>query len=430
MSASDEAMKLRAPGEWPPDDRATPAAAGTLAIAFFGYDRTDTTIMKRTLALRAAGAAVVGFMFRRRRGMEAPELPFPVVELGTTIDRNYLRRLPVLLGGLIRVLRHRDMLRASDVIYARNLDMLALAVAARALTRERAAIVYEVLDVRPILQGTGFTSRVMRSVERWLMRRSSLLVVSSPGYIERYFAPFHQYVGPHFLLENKLDADRVRGLQALGTAPEPGEPWVIGWFGVLKCRRSLELLTRLAATLGDRVRIVMRGIVSETDIPAALLEGTCSRHSNMHYGGPYAGLRDLPHVYGAVHLTWAADFLDPAGNSAWCLPNRLYEGGYFDVPALALERTATGDMIEREGLGWVLAEPLDETVLSFLERLTPAAYREKRRTLATKDRSLFVDHIDTAGLVQLLQRLARAPDRHYSVEVEREATRKHGEAPR
>lgn len=381
--------------------------ASVLRIAFFGYDRTDTTVLKRTLAFHAVGASITGFMFRRARGMEAPELPYPVIDLGTTVDRNYLRRLPALGRGLVRIVRNRHLLRRCGVIYARNLDMLALAVAARALGGPRAAIVYEVLDVRPILRGTGTVSRAMRAIERWLMRRASLLVVSSPAYITQYFEPHHHHRGPHVVLENKLDAARVQALGALRTAPEPGQPWNVGWFGVLKCRRSLDLLTRLAARLGDRVRIIMRGIPSETDVPRALIEDTCRRHPNMVFGGPYASPRDLPRIYGEVHLTWAADFLDPTGNSAWCLPNRLYEGGNFGIPALALAGTATGDMIERTGLGWTIDEPLEDTVPSFLDGLTPAAYREMCHDLQSKDRSIFIDFTDTADLIHRMEVLAK-----------------------
>ncbi len=188
--------------------------------------------------------------------------------------------------------------------------------------------------------------------------------------------------------------------------PVPPPPWVIGWFGVIKCRRSLEILTRVADAMGDRVRIVVRGILSENDVPAALMAETCRRHPNMEFAGRYANPADLARIYGEVHLVWAADFLDAGGNTDWCLPNRLYEGCLHDVVAIASRGTATGRMIETLGLGWTLAEPLEETAPAFVRALEPAAYAEVRARIRRLPRAHFVDETDTRDLVEVLRRLA------------------------
>jgi succinoglycan biosynthesis protein ExoL len=390
------------------------AAAGSLApaaqprqtIAFFAHDSLESTVIKRTRSFQAHGAHVVGFMFRREREgrQSAPE--WENIDLGATVDRNYLARLPRLLLGIVKAASHARLLRRCDAIYARNIDMLLVAVLTKALTGAKAPVVYEVLDVRRIFLGAGLASRFFRWAERGLMRSARLLVVSAPDYISEYFEPAHGFRGRWFLLENKLPKQAVLSgaLQPRPPRP-PGPPWVIGMFGVLKCARSFDILCRLAERLGDSVSIYLRGTLSETDISPDMMRDACRRHPNVIYDGPYSNPKDLPDIYGRVHFIWAADFLDPGGNSEWCLANRLYEGGLMGAVMLAGRGNATGRMVEREGLGFTLAEPLEEEAASFLRKLTPEDYLAARARVKAAERSLFVDETDTARLMEIMRDL-------------------------
>ncbi|WP_125461542.1 MULTISPECIES: glycosyltransferase [Rhodomicrobium] len=380
---------------------AMPGAEPGPLIAFFGHDSAESTVIKRARGFQASGARVMGFMFRREREGRDAAPEWDNVDLGTTVDRNYLERLPKLLLGVIRAVRRRALLRQCDAIYARNLDMLLVAVLAKALTGAKAPIAYEVLDVRRVFLGDGLASRLFRWAERRLMAGSSLLVVSAPDYIRHYFEPRQNYTGRWFLLENKLPAAAFPEGGALpqGGLP-PGPPWVIGMFGVLKCARSMAILTHLAERLGDKVAITLRGIPSETDIPAETIRAAAARLPNLTFEGPYVNPRDLAEIYSKVHFIWTADFLDPGGNSEWCLANRLYEGGLMGAVMIAASGNATGDMVEREHLGFTLAEPLEEEAVRFLETLTEDEYTAARHSVRHADPALFIDTTDTARLVR------------------------------
>lgn len=370
-------------------------------IAFFGHDRRDSAIAKRVKAFERHGSRVVRFMFHRNRpGM--PPLPDDgTIDLGETRDLDYAARLGKLARGLARVIAHRRELKTCDIIYARNLDMLALASAARRLTGCTAPIVYESLDIRRIFIGDRPINRAFRALERSLLAGTSALVTSSPDYMERYYQPVQHYRGPWRLLENKLAASPPK------PAPlAPGARWIIGWYGVLKCRRSLEILARVASALGDRVEIHARGFLPEVDVPPQFVREVAHRHPNIIFGGPYANPADLPEIYGKVHMTWAADFLDADANSAWCLPNRLYEGGAMGSVLLASEGTATGKRIVRDGLGWALPEPLEETVPAFLAALPVEDFLAARQRVLQAPAGLFHDLDETASLLEFLDGLA------------------------
>lgn len=384
---------------------AHPSTART--IAFFGHDSTESTVIKRVRAFQAHNTRVIGFMFSRAQRAAPAADAWENIALGTTVDRHYLLRLAKLLGGLLRILRHRGTLRQAHAYYARNIDMLLLAVAARALIGSRAPVVYEVLDVQRVFVGSGLLNRAFRRAERFLMARAALLVVSSPDFMSEYFVPYQRYAGPWRLLENKVHA-----APAVPVSPQParsrapGPPWVIGWFGTLRCVRSLEALGRIADACPDKVVVHIRGLPSQEDLTIERIEAACAGRGNVLYGGPYKSPQDLAAIYGAAHFAWCIDYLDAGGNSDWLLPNRVYEGGLMGCLAIARKGTATARMVDRLRLGWSFDEPLASAVGDFLACLAAGTYQDAQRSVEAMPRSTFVDLSDTRDLLSDMDRLA------------------------
>lgn len=376
-------------------------------IAFFGYDAFESTIIKRANAFLGTGASVSGFMFKRVRPTSSRQVACKVFSLGNTEDRNYLRRIPKLIFSLPKLWRERRLLASCNVFYARNIDMLLLAVLARGLSRSKSAVVYEVLDVHRGFLRRDVVGHVFRWAERRLMRRASLLVISSPEFATEYFEPYQKYSGPVFLLENKIGDFHA----ALLTSPGPPArlatmPWVIGWFGSLRCRRSLALLSALARRLGPRIEIHLRGVLAHEDLTEEEIAQACAQCPNIRFLGAYASPIDLPNIYGRVHFSWCFDFLDAGANSDWLLPNRVYEGGAYGAVCLARRGTASGRFVEQRGLGITFAESFQDGITSFLEGLTPEKYVDYQNRLRKLDRATFYDVEDTSRLVRTMKLLA------------------------
>jgi succinoglycan biosynthesis protein ExoL len=369
-------------------------------VAYFGHDSNEPTTVKRMSALAAAGARVVAFTFTRERPGMRPAERFENVHLGFTRDRDYLGRLPGLARGLAVALAHARLLRQARVIYARNIDMALVALIAKRLVGSRAAFAYEVLDIQRLFLGAGPVSAAARAAERRILAATNLLVVSSPDFLDHYFVPRQHYRGPWRLLENKIPADRAPA--AATETPAAPPPWRIGWFGRLRCRESLEILCRAADRLGGRIFVDIRGLPSEIDLPTTAIEEAVAARPNMRYGGVYASPDDLPHIYGGVHFAWCVDLLDAGTNSDWLLPNRLYEGGLFAVPALARAGTATARKTSAEGLGLTLDDPLEESLVALLTRLEASEHARMRARLAALPRDVFVDERDTSDLLAAL----------------------------
>ena len=185
-------------------DAATAHDVGNAALAFFCPDVTDASTLKRVQQFIDFGYSVTVFGFRRERYNTDYQPPWPNVPLGFTTDLKYWHRLRALLHAVPALFANRRTLARASIFYARNIDQLVLALLGRLIAFSRAPIAYEVLDIPAILMRRGFLPTFLRAIERFCLRRVSLLVLSSPGFHRNYFSAVQKYAGDWFLLENKL----------------------------------------------------------------------------------------------------------------------------------------------------------------------------------------------------------------------------------
>jgi succinoglycan biosynthesis protein ExoL len=324
---------------------------------------------------------------------------WPNVELGITTEQRLLTRLFVFLRALRVIYGHRRTWRAASFLYARNLDLALLALIGKAVTRCPAPLVYEVLDIHPATTRRGIRSLFLRWLERRVLARCQLLVVSSPAFQRNYFHSTQRYQGESFLLENKWPSVQMSSLtREIPYELTEHEPrWTIGWFGNIRCPQSLEILTELADALPGRVRIYIRGCASL--LGERKLMDVIRHRENMVFEGEYCAPRELPAIYSKVHFNWCADFCG-GKNSLWLLPNRLYEGGYFGIPALAIDSHETGRVVRQRQLGISLETPVAKHLGDLLSNMTREDYEQLRRRIEALPVANFVDNGDLARLMR------------------------------
>ncbi len=388
------------------------SASSPTAIVFFSPDVTDVSTIKRARTFLDYGYRLTMFSFRRQRYNRGYQPDWPCVMLGQTEDGRYGQRLLALLKALPRIARYRRLLQQAELFYARNVDQLLLALAARWLVGRNIRIVYEVLDIQPILVGRRWLSRILRGVERFGLRRIDLLVLSSPGFWNNYFSALQGCRQPWFLLENKLPpqfgAQPRRSAQSPTGLPSGNYRWTVGYCGLIRGQETFNLIVRLAQRLRGIVLFKFHGLVTTVDREG--FNRAIAQNENIVYEGPYVSPRNLPEVYSDLDFAWAIDLENTEHNSRWLLPCRYYEAGFFGVPCLTARDFEVGRLVERDQSGWGFDAPYEDALVAFFCSLPPAAHAECRARLLAMPKSSFVAGEDGVRLCRILDRSARWQD--------------------
>lgn len=323
-----------------------------LRIAYLVHDLNDAAVERRVAMFEESGVPARVAGFRRRDHVPARIRHAPAADLGRTADGKLKERALAVLRHWLFPGRVSALTQDAQTIVARNLETLVLA---RRVRRPGQRLVYECLDIHRLLLGKGLASRLLRGIERWAMRGVDLLIVSSPSFLSEYFAGRGGYRGHSLLIENKVPG--FAGSPSRSDRRSPGPIWVIGWFGMLRCRKSLDQLSAIAAQAGGRIQVVIAGRASPQEF--ADFEAQVAATPHLRYLGPYRP-DDLPALYASVHFVWAIDYFEEGLNSSWLLPNRLYEGLANGAVPLALRSVATGGWLKQAGVGLLLDDPAAE----------------------------------------------------------------------
>ncbi|MEM7767274.1 MAG: glycosyl transferase family 1 [Pseudomonadota bacterium] len=325
-------------------------------LAFFGHNVADAAIRRRVEAFQADGIEVQAYMARRG---PAAQPDWKWVDLGETRDGAFVQRIRSVFRSADVAADDED-LASADVIYARNLDMLATAFLAKRKRKLAAPVIYECLDVHRLMVRKDPIGMALRIIERALLKRSRALVVSSPGFLKNYFEPRHGGLYEAFLVENRLAEGMDYGARPVARAHDASAPLRLGWVGVLRCGRSFQLLCQLADAFPDRLEIHLHGKPAHNEIDA--FDANVAARANMTYHGPYKAPEDLGRIYDSIDVVWAGDFMEAGYNSVWLLPNRIYEGGYYTTAPIAPAGTQTAAWIDTHKTGLLVAEPLEKTL--------------------------------------------------------------------
>lgn len=339
-------------------------------VAYLVHDLHDAAVQRRFTLLTGEGMDVRlgGF---RRHGTAPGSQHSGQLDLGRTMDARLVRRAMSVLRHLIWPRSVRVLCRDVPVIMARNLEMLALACRVRTKGQR---LVYECLDLHRLMLGSGFTSRLMRWMERRLLARTNLILVSSPAFAREYFGSRQGCSNDVLLVENKVPSlPRAEGRRPR----EEGGTVIIGWFGMLRCRRSLQQLQTIVQQARGKVEVLVAGIPSPAEFPD--FEAQVTARPGVTYLGPYTQ-DDLPALYARVDYVWAIDYFEEGLNSRWLLPNRLYEGIAHGVAPIALRGVETGRWLEEHGVGLLVDDPVGELADKMLT-LSDEAQRAMRLQL-------------------------------------------------
>src|SRR5690606_15632548 len=114
-----------------------------------------------------------------------------------------------------------------------------------------------VQDIRQIYFGNSLKSKLARFLEKKFLKRIDLLVVSSLDFYLGHFKKNYDFDKKKVhVVENKLIKGSIHPKPSAGTCSNKIS---IGYFGVMRCTRSWEILREFAKLHPDKFDIYLRG---------------------------------------------------------------------------------------------------------------------------------------------------------------------------
>lgn len=345
-------------------DAASPAATRNGTIVFLLSRSRHARMWRRVNRVAPAFRGSEVLAFERD---PTPARFGPYTSLGSISHGRYVRRLFHLTKAARQI---RARLRSSDTAYCFSLDLLLIAWLVRPLRTRPVRLVYEVSDIRPLFTRRSPAGMVVRALERWLVRRCAVVVMTSPDFYSGYFAEVQGIQGfPRVIIEHKPEVppevrDRV--------APRDRRPGTfrIGYFGLLKSAPSFAVLMQAAARY-RHIEVVFRGMfVAPLDANRCLR--AIERCGNTFYGGPYKSPDDLADLYGDVDLVW--DAYTGSDNSRWQRTTRFSEAMFFKRPVITDVATPDGRLAGKLGTGLSINLSDATTSIAALGSIDDGAY--------------------------------------------------------
>lgn len=290
-----------------------------------------------------------------------------VIFLGKISHGKYLNRIFKMILALPKI---RKAVKKNDLIYASGLDMAAMSLIARIGLKK--PLIVEIGDIREIQVQKGLKGSIVRWFDKKIVNSSSLIVVTSPPFLNIYYRQWIGTTTKGLIIENKLEGNFL-GNEYIDKIDNDNlnfetKPFRIGYFGLLRDEWSLKVLKAWALSNPDKIEIVLAGLPMEHNIET--IENMI-KINNIKYMGQYKSPQDLPKIYGSVDMVWACyPAIHPDDwNLKWARPNRFYESCFFQKPTFT--RSGCQDAIDviKFDIGKIIEGNEIEEVVSVLNTI-------------------------------------------------------------
>lgn len=317
--------------------------------------------------------------------------------LGRLTHGKFFARFPVFIKAIGKCIKP---VKASSVCYAFSLDLLFVLFLVKLGTRSSAKLVYEVADIHPSLSSNNVRGRVLRFIERALIRRCCAVVITSPAFRSGYFADKQRSIDfPCVVIEHKVSLPAsIRDEISFRFVRE--SILVIGYIGLMKSPASFSILSQLAEIGKGRIMVHFHGrfvspIVSEDCFK--IIESS----PYLEYIGPYRSPEDLERVYKNVDLVW--DAYREGDNARWQRTTRFSEACFFKRPVICNPETQDGQMATQYGLGMAMSFDEPEDCIQRILSIDESQLRKWYENFNSLPRNLVFYDREYDDLVKLIE---------------------------
>jgi succinoglycan biosynthesis protein ExoL len=325
--------------------------------------------------------------------------PVEIRSIGFIEHGKYIRRIWTLISSAKTI---RKKIGKQDYIYTFNLDMLFLAWFSTLFLKDKPGFVYDLFDIHPMLYKKTMLSGILRAFERFLVRKTKVVVVASPYYIDGYFHELQNLSSvAYHVIENKLNAFDIthNEMNRNVLKKTADDPIVLGFFGIIRCPKSLEFLYHFLETGNGKFHLYIRGLflvpehVKKMILKSAFIE----------FGGSYLYPDELSEMYGKIDLLWAAQQLGEA-HTKLSRTNRFYQGCYFKKPMITQAGTKDDEIAGGNNLGISIDLNKPEQSMELLSRIDDTKLTDWQINLKKVPENVFLITDEYKQLIQKLNK--------------------------
>ena len=259
-------------------------------------------------------------------------------------NRGVFRMIAFLLFA-VKSWRLLQSAKSARVVYVNYLDVLLIAIGA--FRWRKVKFICSIGDLSPAQYGgNALVNKAVSVVEKMLLRRVDVLILSSPFFWDEYYSKI--YTGRWQLIENMPRARVWEGFQP----KEKKGSCVVGYIGWIRDYKPIECLIEAAGDLrreGLDVRVFFAGFGPDEK----RLRSLCGNLDYVDFRGPYQYDRDIRSLYEQIDVVFSVFDIGVA-NSKILLPNRFYEAIIAGLPIIVAQNTMLAGRVDALGVGYLV----------------------------------------------------------------------------
>lgn len=370
-----------------------------LRILFF-TTATEHTTFRKTARMFSGEGADVKILGLTRNNFPSGNDSIPTEIVGTISHGNFFQRLLILLKSIAKLRREAKFF---DVIYCFGLDTVI--VVNIALMFQRHKVVYQVQDIKKQLLGDSLKPFLLRLIERFMLKKVVQLVVSSEDYYNNFFYRYYKFPRERTtVIENKLEKDPLTSKCNNQQSSINQNSIKIGYFGVMRCRRSWEILKNTVGQSNGQFSLYLRGkpkAMPNLDLEIKNIKG-------IFFRGLYRSPDDLKSIYESVDIVWAAYPFGYGKEGNWQMARtiRFYEACAYARPVLVQKGTPHASFVRKFNIGKVIDMSNVNLAIDQIQSISSKDVEVWKSNLLKLDRSFFVHSNEYRLLYQTLCRFS------------------------
>lgn len=295
----------------------------------------------------AAGCGKVTVVYWKRSAVDFKSgLPDNILEIPVAASWGNNRGFCRIVAFMIFALKSWSLLhRIQKVkkVYVNYLDVLL--VACLRFGKRDIEFIYAVGDLASVQYGGHpLITGTVKFLEKMLMKRVSVLILSSPFFWSEYYDQI--YRGRWELIENMPEQriwENFRGKQA-------GKPCVVGYIGWIRDGRPIKCLLTAVKELreeGYDIRVFFAGFGPDDQE----IRETAADLDFVSFYGHYQYDKDAPNLYATVDIIFSVYDIS-VKNGKILLPNRFYECAICGLPIIVAKETKLENYMDKYGIGY------------------------------------------------------------------------------